>query len=64
MATTLTAREMARRGGEVRRALQRGEQVHITFHDKPWARVVPDDFVDRLEGEIARLRAELARRAA
>lgn len=60
--TTLTARDIARRAGDVRKALKRGEHVHVTFHSKPWARIVPEQYIGELESELARLRAQLDQR--
>ncbi len=57
---TMAASAIRARSGDIRRALKNGEQVHLTFHDKPWARVIPDDYLTALEIENARLRAHLA----
>ncbi|HEY3479824.1 MAG TPA: hypothetical protein VGL02_13085 [Streptomyces sp.] len=55
--TTLTKSDLYTRGGEVKRALDRGDRIAITFHDKPWLQLVPDELVSSLEARVAELEA-------
>ncbi|RBM18093.1 hypothetical protein DI005_20070 [Prauserella sp. PE36] len=61
---SMAASEIKSRSGAIRRALKNGEVMMLTFHDKPWARVIPEEKYQRFEGledEVAQLRAELAK---
>ncbi|WP_431879228.1 hypothetical protein [Amycolatopsis sacchari] len=58
--TTMTAEHLSKNTGAVRRALVGGEEVRLTFHGKPYARVIADDRVQEERAELERLRAEVA----
>lgn len=44
---TMTAMEMSYRPGQLRRAVQGGTHVSITFRDNIYGRVVPNDWYER-----------------
>jgi len=60
MVKTLTTRELHHNGGELRRTVKHGGQLVVTFHNKPFARVVPAEHYDELTAELERLRAQIA----
>lgn len=64
---TVTALEAKTRFGELLERVARGEEIVITRHDKPVARIVPEgrasnDKVRRAVQELDALREEIARR--
>ncbi|UKD50820.1 hypothetical protein L3Q65_00560 (plasmid) [Amycolatopsis sp. FU40] len=58
--TTLTKTELYRNGGEVRKALDRGDRLDVTYHDKPWLQVLPHYVVPSLEARVAELEQRTA----
>lgn len=57
--TTMTAERLSKNSGDVRRALVDGGEVMLTFHGKPYARVIPLDRAEQERAELERLRAEV-----
>ncbi|RJQ74179.1 hypothetical protein D5S17_23195 [Pseudonocardiaceae bacterium YIM PH 21723] len=55
--TTMTAENLTRSPAQVRRALKDGDEVLLTFHGKPYARVLPFDRAEQERAEMERLRA-------
>jgi prevent-host-death family protein len=65
--STVTALEAKTRFGELLDRVARGEEIVITRHDKPVARIVPEgreslERVHRAVEDIRRLRDEIAQR--
>jgi prevent-host-death family protein len=65
--STVTALEAKTRFGELLDRVARGEEIVITRHDKPVARIVPEgreslERVRRAVDDIRRLRNEIAQR--
>ena len=56
---TMTAEGITRNPGDLRRALGNGDEVLLTFHGKPYARLVSHDQAEEERAELARLRAEV-----
>lgn len=57
--TTIATDQLNRAPGTLSRALRSGEEVELTFHERPYARVVPHDDLERERAELAKLRAEV-----
>jgi antitoxin (DNA-binding transcriptional repressor) of toxin-antitoxin stability system len=57
--TTMTAEHLTRNPAVVRRALGNGDEVMLTFHGKPYARVIAHGRVEEERAELERLRAEV-----
>jgi len=57
--TTLTAESLTRKPAAVRRALGDGEEVLLTFHGKPYGRVISHVRAEKERAELERLRAEV-----
>lgn len=57
--TTLTADRLGKRAGEVRRAVNDGNEVVLTFHGQPYACVISLRKVKKQLAELQRLRAEV-----
>lgn len=57
--TTMTAEHLTRNPAVVRRALGEGDEVMLTFHGKPYARVISHGRVEEERAELERLRAEV-----
>jgi prevent-host-death family protein len=65
--STVTALEAKTRFGELLNRVARGEEIVITRHDKPVARIIPEgrrssDQVRRAIEDLRRLREEISRR--
>lgn len=58
--TTMTAERLTRNPAVVRQALGNGDEVLLTFHGKPYARVISHDQAEQERAELERLRAEVA----
>lgn len=58
--TTMTAERLTRNPAVVRRALGAGDEVLLTFHGKPYARVISHGQAEQERAELERLRAEVA----
>lgn len=56
-ATSITAKDLKQGAGIIRRAAKAGDEILVTFHSKPIARIVPDDRWVALQAELQRLRA-------
>lgn len=60
---TMTTVEMSYRPGQLRRAVQNGNHVGITFREHTYGRVVPNDWYERataaLEREVTRKEASV-----
>lgn len=56
---TMAATDIKARSGAIRKALNRGEELLLTFHNKPWALVLPYQEATQLRTENARLTAEV-----
>lgn len=56
MATSITVRELKQSAGIIRRAMQIGDELRVTFHSKPLARIVPDNRWEETQAELNRLR--------
>lgn len=59
--TTMTADDLSKKTGQVRQTLIDGNEVMLTFHGKPYARVIADERVEEERAELERLRAEVER---
>jgi antitoxin (DNA-binding transcriptional repressor) of toxin-antitoxin stability system len=59
--TTLTAYQLKTQVGLVRESMVRGEELAVTYHSKPLARIIPDARVEQERAELAELRAEVER---
>lgn len=57
--TTMTAEHLTRTPAVVRRALGNDDEVLLTFHGKPYARVISHSRVEEERAELERLRAEV-----
>ena len=57
--TTMTAGGITRNPAAVREALRNGDEVRMTFHGKPYARVISDSRVEEERAELQRLRTEV-----
>ncbi|RSN05992.1 hypothetical protein DMC63_37935 [Streptomyces sp. WAC 05977] len=57
--TTMTAEQLSKATGTVRRALVDGDEVQLTFHNKPFARIVAHDRIEDERSELGQLRAEV-----
>ena len=66
--TTITAFEAKTRFGDLLDRVSRGEEIVITRHDKPVARIVPEglenrDRIRRAAADLTRLRERIRERA-
>ncbi|MGW5703824.1 MULTISPECIES: type II toxin-antitoxin system Phd/YefM family antitoxin [Amycolatopsis] len=59
--TTVTAHQLRAKVAVLRESMLKGEELEVTFHAKPLARVIPPARVEQERAELARLRAEVAR---
>jgi|GEM_PF-7125048 len=57
--TTLTTRQITREPGLISRELRAGNEVSLTFHDRPYARVVPHAQIEQERAQLADLRREV-----
>lgn len=56
----ITADELGRKIGKIRKITAPGGEIVVTFHGRPMARVVSDQRWQQLQNELAQLRAALA----
>jgi antitoxin (DNA-binding transcriptional repressor) of toxin-antitoxin stability system len=61
MATSITAKALKQSAGIIRRAMEAGDEIAVTFHARPLARIVPDQRWEDTQAELARLRELVAR---
>lgn len=61
MTATMTSEGLQRHAGQVRRVLQSGGEIQLTYHSKPYGRIVLHDQLEAERAELARLRAEVER---
>lgn len=60
MATSITAKALKQGAGIIRRAMQAGDEIAVTFHSKPLARIVPDERWEQTQAELDQLRRLVA----
>lgn len=60
MATSVTVKNLREEVGIIRRAMREGDELAVTFHSKPLARIVPDERWEQTQAELARLRQLVA----
>jgi antitoxin (DNA-binding transcriptional repressor) of toxin-antitoxin stability system len=60
MATSITVKALGQEPGVIRRAVLADEEIAVTFHSKPLARIVPDHRWQETQSELARLRELVA----
>lgn len=60
MATSITAKALKQGAGIIRRAMQAGDEIAVTFHSKPLARIVPNDRWEQTQAELDQLRRLVA----
>lgn len=61
MTTSMTSEGLQRNAGMVRRVLRDGGEIELTFHSRPYGRIVSHEQLEAERAELAQLRAELAR---
>lgn len=59
MTTRITAKALKHGSGIIRRAVQAGDEIAVTFHSKPLARIVPDSRWEETQAELDSLREEV-----
>lgn len=59
MTTSITAKGLKRSVGTIRRAMEAGDEIAVTFHSKPLARIVPDSRWEEAQEELTTLRNEV-----
>lgn len=57
--TTLPICEMVRNVGTLRRTIVSGNEVELTYHRKPYARVIAHEQIEQERAEMAALRSEV-----
>jgi prevent-host-death family protein len=60
MATSIAVKALKQGAGIIRRAMQAGDEIAVTFHSKPLARIVPDQRWEETQAELDRLRKLVA----
>jgi prevent-host-death family protein len=61
MATSITVKALKQGAGIIRRAMQAGDEIAVTFHSKPLARIIPDERWEQTQAELDRLRDLVAK---
>lgn len=56
----MSSDELSRKIGKIRKVVEPGGEIVVTFHGRPMARVMSDERWRQVQAELARLRALVA----
>lgn len=57
--TTMSTTGVHASPGEIRRVIREGGEIDLTWHGRPYARIVPLELLAAERAELARLRSQL-----